>query len=123
MATKRKYAVLGASGNIGGALCEKLLQEGHQVLGIARSSDRLKNLTQQGGQAYGAPFTDATALAKIFEGVDAAFVMIPPNMAASDYRHFQEEVGQAVARALTSAGIKHVVNLSSLGGHLRAKTG
>src|SRR4030095_11697507 len=123
MATKRKYAVLGASGHIGRVLSEKLLDEGHEVRGVARSVDHLKNLTQKGGKAYAAPVTDAAALAKAFEGVDGVFTMIPPDMMSPDYRHFQEQAGEAIAQALGLAGVKHALNLSSIGGHLRTQTG
>jgi uncharacterized protein YbjT (DUF2867 family) len=123
MNKKRTYAVLGASGHIGYVLSEKLLSEGHEVRGVARSSDHLKNLVQKGGKPYAAAFTDAAALAKGLEGVDGAFTMIPPDMMGSDYRHFQKEAGEAIVQALQKTSVKHVVNLSSVGGHLSEKTG
>ncbi len=123
MATQKKYAVMGASGHIGGVLSEKLLEKGHEVRAIARSIDHLKNLMKKGGKPFAVPFTNAGGLAKAFEGVDGVFVMIPPDMMGPDLRNFQEEVGVAIVESLRKTAVKFVVNLSSVGAHLHEKTG
>ncbi len=120
---KKKYTILGASGHIGGVVSERLLEAGHEVRVVARSTEHLKKLIQKGGIPSPAFFTDAGALSKTFENVDAVFTIIPPDMMGTDYRGFQKEVGEATTQALRNTGISHVVNLSSIGAHLPEKTG
>lgn len=123
MAAKRKYTVLGASGHIGGVLSQKLLQEGHEVRVVARSVDHLNELAKKGGTPLAAQFTDAAALTKAFDGVDAVFTLIPPDMTGPDYPGFQKQCGEAISQAIQFSGVKHAVFLSSVGAHLSEKTG
>ncbi len=53
-----------------------------------------------------------------YQGADAVFAMIPPNFVSTDYRAFQNEVAQSHMAAVKDAGVKNLVALSSIGGHL-----
>jgi hypothetical protein len=49
--------------------------------------------------------------------------MMPPNIASPDFRAFQDRVTDAIAAALKSAGVSHLVTLSSIGADKPEKTG
>jgi uncharacterized protein YbjT (DUF2867 family) len=49
--------------------------------------------------------------------------MVPPNWGVSNYREYIAETGKNYLEAIKAAGVKHVVNLSSIGAHLSSGTG
>jgi uncharacterized protein YbjT (DUF2867 family) len=117
------YTVLGATGNTGSIVAERLLAKGEKVRVVGRSADRLQTLTSRGAEPFAGDITDAGFLNRAFTGVQAAYVMVPPNMNSTDYRAYQEKVSDAVARALEKAHVGHVVALSSIGADKPDNTG
>jgi uncharacterized protein YbjT (DUF2867 family) len=57
-------------------------------------------------------------LRRAFDGADAAYLMIPMDIAALDYTAMQLSHARAMADALKGSSVKHVVTLSSIGAHL-----
>ena len=57
-------------------------------------------------------------MGRAFAGAAAVFIMIPPEPAAPDQRAYQNTVSQACASAIVAAGVRRVVNLSSVGAQL-----
>ena len=117
------FAITGATGNTGGVIAEKLLAQGEKVRVIGRDSDRLARFVQKGAEAFPADVTDAAALSRAFDGANAVYAMVPPNMATADPRGFQERVSDALASALGHACVTHAVVLSSVGADKAEKTG
>ena len=117
------YAVIGATGHTGKIVAQRLLDEGKHVRAIGRDERRLEPLKIAGAEPVVCDLTDAAALSRAFAGVKAAYVMIPPNMVAKDYRAFQDRVTDAVSSALSAAGVEYAVTLSSYGADKDAKTG
>ncbi|HXX71307.1 MAG TPA: NmrA family NAD(P)-binding protein [Candidatus Acidoferrum sp.] len=117
------YVVTGASGHTGRVVAERLLAKQKRVRLIGRSAERLEPLTRQGAEAAIADLTDERSLADAFSGAEAAYVMLPPDLEATDYRAFQDRVSDALAAALRKTGVKHVVSLSSFGADKLAGTG
>lgn len=120
---KEVYVVTGATGNIGRVLAEKLLAAGCRVRVIGRSEERLRSLTEKGAKSLVGSLDDADFLTRAFRDARVVFTMIPPNLTAEDFRSYQNLVGEAMAAAIERAGVTHVVNLSSMGGHLAEGTG
>lgn len=83
------YTILGAAGNTGSIISEKLLARGEKVRVVGRSAKRLEPFAQKGAEAFVAEATDAEALTKAFAGAKAVYVLIPPNATASDVRAYQ----------------------------------
>ena len=117
------FALTGATGNIGSVLTETLLSRGYQIRAIGRSRERLQPLVDKGAEALLGSLEDAEFLTRAFTGANAVFAMIPPNLTASDLRAYQNQIGEALATAIKNAGVKQVVNLSSIAGHLDEGTG
>ncbi len=116
-------AIMGATGNTGKVVAEKLLAAGRQVRVIGRDASRLEPLVKSGAQAVVGDVTDAAALARAFTGAKAVYVMIPPNLAVADVRAFQEQVSNAAAAAIEEARVEYAVLLSSIGADKAERTG
>src|ERR1700737_1299891 len=117
------YVVIGATGNTGKVVAEKLLEKGEKVRVVGRDAKRLERFTQKGAEAFAADVTDAGALTKAFTGAKAVYAMIPPNIASPDVRAYEEQVGTALATAIEKNGVKDAVVLSSFGADKPNKTG
>ncbi|MGH7208397.1 MAG: NmrA family NAD(P)-binding protein [Nitrospiraceae bacterium] len=119
----RTYAIMGATGHVGKVVAERLLRAGHQVHVMGRSVDRLKGLVGQGAISHAGAFDDVDVLTRAFRGVNGVFAMIPPDYTTGNFLAYQDRVGSAIARAVQTAGVPSLVNLSSIGAHLSEKTG
>ncbi len=117
------FAITGATGNIGSKAAGILLERGEKVRVIGRDAAGLRKFVLRGAEAAAGDLKDTPFLTRAFSGVDAIFAMIPPNYTAADFRVYQNEVGASIADAITRAGVKYVVNLSSQGAELPAGTG
>lgn len=113
-----KYVVTGAAGHISKPLTEKLLQAGHAVTVIGRNAENLKPLTDKGAKAAVGSIEDVAFLTETFKGADAVYTMVPPTMTPSDWKAYIGQIGANYAEAIKAAGVKYVVNLSSIGAHL-----
>jgi uncharacterized protein YbjT (DUF2867 family) len=113
-----KYIITGGAGNISKPLALALLEAGKDVTVIGRSAENLKALTDKGAKAAIGSVEDVEFLRATFKGADAVYTMIPPNHNPTDWKAYIGQIGQNFADALHSSGVKHVVNLSSIGAHL-----
>ncbi|WP_223651138.1 SDR family oxidoreductase [Hymenobacter psoromatis] len=66
-----KVFVTGASGFIGSALIPELLKAGHQVLGLARSEESAKKLTEAGAEVHRGALDDLDSLTSGAKAADA----------------------------------------------------
>jgi uncharacterized protein YbjT (DUF2867 family) len=114
---------MGATGNIGSKLADRLLAENLHVKVIGRSEDRLQPFVDKGATAVAGDAANSDFLSKAFDESNAVFVMIPPDYTAQDFRQYQNAIGRQIATAIEKSGVRHVVNLSSHGAHLSDKTG
>ena len=110
-----KYLIIGATGNTGKAAAEELLKQKLAVRVMGRSADKLAALAAHGAEVFVGDVTDAKAVKGAFTGIDAAYVMIPPNLGASDFRKYQDEVTDCMCDAVATSGTKYIVSLSSVG--------
>jgi uncharacterized protein YbjT (DUF2867 family) len=115
--------VFGASGNTGGVAAARLLKSGQKVRVVGRQREKLAALTQAGGESCVGNVEDAGFVKEALAGAEAAYVLIPPNMAVDDFRAYQMRVVDALASGVEAAGLRHVVLLSSIGAHHSEGTG
>jgi nucleoside-diphosphate-sugar epimerase len=112
----RPVLVTGATGFIGGRLCERLATgEGARVMGVGRSVDRARELEDDGVELVAADLLDTDRFPGLLEGRDIVF-----HAAAS----FSQDVEQAGAlnvtatgelvRAAGAAGVRRFVLVSSV---------
>jgi uncharacterized protein YbjT (DUF2867 family) len=117
------YVILGATGNTGSVVARKLLDGGKKVRVVGRDSKKLAPYVSRGAEAFAADVLDTDALSRAFAGAEAVYVLIPPDVKSPKYREHQEEVTDSLAKALKTAGVTHVVTLSSYGADKPEKTG
>ena len=115
--------ILGATGNVGGKIADLLIKKGEPVRLVARSANRLQQLTGNRAVAFAGDANNTEFLLKVFKDVDAVFTLIPPNPNVTDFMKYADKIGESIALALEIAKVKHVVNLSSTGAELPEGTG
>lgn len=117
------YVILGATGRIGSVIANTLLAKGEKVRVVGRSSGKLQPFVDKGAVPFPADVRDAGAVSKAFSGARAAFLMVPPDPTAQDYRAQSEQTSDALASAVQESGLKYAVNLSSIGAQVESGTG
>ncbi len=113
-----KYVIAGGAGHISKPLTEKLLAAGHTVTIIGRNAENLKELVAKGAKAAIGSVEDVKFLTETFKGADVVYTMVPPNFAPADWKTWIGQIGTNYANAIKDAGVKYVVNLSSVGAHV-----
>jgi NAD(P)H dehydrogenase (quinone) len=107
------YAVMGITGNVGGAIANTLLKHGKQVRGIVRDEAKAQAWKDRGVELVVANYDDS--LIASFSGVEGIFAMIPPNMAPEP--GFPDSTARiaAIKKAVVAAKPSRAVFLSSIG--------
>ena len=114
--------IMGATGNTGKKITEKLLR-GERVRAQGRTESKLAELQTAGAEVLAGDTNDAAFLTKGFRGADAVYTLLPTDPSSPDYRAVQDRQGEAIVKAVRDSGVKYVVALSSLGGELSEGTG
>lgn len=120
---KKKIVILGATGTIGSKISENLINEGHQVTLIARHTEKLEKYRSLGAEIIAADITDVETLTSAFAIADSAFILLPDNAKAENTRTYQRKVTSKLIEAIEKSGIKHIVNMSSVGSHMHEGNG
>ena len=109
------FFIAGITGHVGGAAAKQLLAQGHKVRSLVRNPEKAAAWAEQGVELHQGDWTDPAALTAALEGVEAAFVMVPPNIAPQPGFPESKAVIAAVGKALRQAQTRRVVALSSIG--------
>src|SRR5260221_5573637 len=118
------YVITGSLGNISKPVVQKLKASGHSVTVITSNPGKAKDIEALGATAAVGSVEDRNFLKKAFAGAQAAYLMIPPNMAVTgSWLDFQKRIIINYIEALKTNGIKNVVFLSSIGAHLGKGSG
>ena len=116
------YAIAGANGDIGQIVANTLLDHGHQVRVVGRHAEKLEPLSHaRPGVCRHARRLDL--LTRAFSGADAVYVLLPGSYGEADFRAYQNRLGEVIATAICAAGVRYVVNLSSVGVDQPERTG
>jgi uncharacterized protein YbjT (DUF2867 family) len=102
---KKSFVVTGSTSAVGSVIVKRLIPMGKEVRGISRSE--------------GTSMDDPIALNEAFSGADGAFIMIPFDMQALDLHKREIEIGERLADAIRSTGVKRIVLLSGLSAPIR----
>ena len=111
------FVVAGASGNTGSIVAETLLAHREGVRVLVRKDAEAAPWTARGAEAAVVDLRDALALAGALRGAQGAYLLIPPNFTAPNYRAFQTDVTRSLAAAAAESRIPHVVFLSAFAAH------
>lgn len=117
------YVLLGALGNINRPLVSRLVNAGHNVSVISSNPERSAAISAAGARPVIGKIEDLSFLTTGFTGADAVYTMVPPHYTAPDWKQYIHQMGKNLAAAIGAAGVKKVVNLSSIGAHMSAGCG
>ena len=113
-----KIVVTGSLGHISKSIVEKLVAAKHEVVVVSSKPDKVAAIEALGATAAIGSVEDVNFLTKTFKGADAVYTMVPPTYTATDWKAYIAKIGKNYADAIHAAGVKHVVNLSSMGAHM-----
>jgi NAD(P)H dehydrogenase (quinone) len=109
------FAIMGVTGQVGGATAGALLATGQKVRAIVRNPEKAAEWKQRGAEIAIADYDDSAALAAAFQGVAGVFIMIPPNFTpAPGFPEAQKNLA-TLQTALLQAKPPKIVCLSSIG--------
>lgn len=110
-------AVAGATGYIGGKLCERLREQGLEVRALARKPDRAAELGAIGCEVVEADVLEEATLGPALAGVEVAYYLVHSMGRGSDgnFAARDKEGAANFAAAAAAAGVGRVVYLGGLG--------
>ncbi len=109
------FLIAGITGNVGGAAARHLLAAGHTARALVRDPQKAAHWAAQGVELRQGEFTDTAALASALEGVEGAYLMMPPYRVLSPGYPEPKAVAASFAEALTQSPPPRLVLLSSFG--------
>jgi uncharacterized protein YbjT (DUF2867 family) len=113
-----KIIVTGSLGHISKPLVEKLIAAKHNVTVISSNADRKSEIESLGATAAIGSVSELAFVTQVFKGADAVYTMVPPTYTAADWKQHIAGIGNIYAQAIAAAGVRNVVNLSSMGAHM-----
>lgn len=117
------FLVTGITGQTGAAAARTLLDAGHAVRALVRSPEKARAWAARGVSLVAGDVTSADDLARAMEGVAGAYVLAPPDYAASGFVERAGRIARATRAAAEATGLPRLVFLSSEGAHLPEGTG
>jgi uncharacterized protein YbjT (DUF2867 family) len=112
-----KFVVTGSAGHVSKPLTERLLEKGHQVTVITRNAANVAALVDRGATAAVGDLQDVAFLTSTFAGADGVYLMLPPLWDSDDQKVQSTRIAEGFAQAITTAGVRQAVFLSSYGAH------
>ena len=109
------FAITGITGQVGGQVADELLAAGKPVRAVLRDKAKAWSWIERGCEAAIAAMDDAGALAAAFDGVEAAFVLLPPVFDPTPGFVESRRNIAAISAALRAARVPRVVVLSTIG--------
>jgi uncharacterized protein YbjT (DUF2867 family) len=111
-------AVAGATGYIGGLLCQHLRASGEEVRALARHPERAGDLAQLGCDVIPADVLDRSSLDKALAGVDVAYYLVHSMGRGAEDGDFASRDRRGAgnfAAAAAAGGVRRIVYLGGLG--------
>jgi uncharacterized protein YbjT (DUF2867 family) len=109
------YAVVGITGQVGGAVARKLLTDKRRVRAVLRDANRGLPWAVRGCEMVRADLHDAASLTAAFKGVEGVFAMLPPIFDPSPGFPEARALIASLRSALAAASPPKVVCLSTVG--------
>jgi len=117
------FAIVGATGNTGHIIAERLLAAGQPVRAIGRSKEHLDTLVNKGAEAFVGNIQDPEFATRAFSGARAVYAMLPPDFTAKTLRETQNRTSDSISTGLAQSGVSHAVCLSSVGADKSERVG
>ena len=109
------YAIMGITGQVGGAVAENLLKQGHKVRAVLRDAVKARDWSARGCEIALATIENAAALAAAFRGAEGVFVLVPPNFDPLPEFPEAQVIAKTLRAVLVQANPARTVYLSTIG--------
>jgi len=113
-----KYVITGSLGHISKPVAENLIAKGHEVTIITSNYRNEQAIKALGAKPAVGFVDDVKFLNETFKDNDVVYTMVPPKWDAENWKEWIAGIGKNYAISIKDAGIKYVVNLSSVGAHM-----
>jgi len=118
------FAITGAFGQTGSALCEALHAANQKIRLLVRRDDAQADVWRaRGAEIVVIDLTDTVSLANALTGVEGAYLMNPPAYMHSDLFAQAHTIQKSLIDAANKAAVPHIVALSSVGAQQAQGTG
>jgi uncharacterized protein YbjT (DUF2867 family) len=111
------HIITGATGHIGSAVAETLLNNEQKVLIITRSEEKGKEWKLKGAEVAIVDVNDSEALHEVFKKGKRLFLLNPPAAPDTDMIEEERRTLHSMLRALQNTNIEKVVAESTYGAH------
>ena len=115
--------ITGATGNTGYVAAQKLLDAGKPVRVVSRKAENVQHFVRQGAEQAIGDLADPAFVQDAFQDATAVYAVIPPKHDAEDFRAYQNQIGENLAKGLEANRVRYAVVLSSFGAHLPEGSG
>lgn len=115
--------ILGASGQVGSAIVDFLIDEGEPVKGVIRDKKKAGKFKEKTAEVSIANYFDAEALKPALKDGDTIFVLTPESPTSEDIMGDTRKLLENYRSAIESSKVKKVVGLSSMGAQHSSGTG
>jgi uncharacterized protein YbjT (DUF2867 family) len=117
------FVIAGVTGHVGSVVAEKLLAKGQKIKVIVRDSGKGAAWSKKGAEVAVGALDDPAFVAGALRGATGFFTLLPPDYRATDFFGSQKKMADAIAGAVKTSGVAHVVMLSSVGADQPSGTG
>jgi uncharacterized protein YbjT (DUF2867 family) len=117
------FAVAGATGHTGSAAARHLLDSGQPLRVIVRRPEQGAAWAARGAEVAVASLDDAESLGEALKGIEAAYLLLPPQYTHPHVLEAQAATADAIAQAIRTSSAERLVFLSSLGAERESGTG
>jgi uncharacterized protein YbjT (DUF2867 family) len=111
------HIITGATGHIGSAVADTLINHGQKVLIITRSEEKGEEWKQKGAEVAIVDVNDSEALHEVFKKGKRLFLLNPPAAPDTDVIAEERKTLRSMLNALRNTGIEKVVAESTYGAH------
>ena len=118
-----RFVVLGATGHIGSAVVQSLVEAGESAIAIVRSREHAHRIAGPSVEIRIVDAMDSEGLHKIFREAKRAFLLNPPADPSFDTDAREMATAKSIANAVNGSGLEKVVVVSTYGAQLGEKIG
>ena len=105
---------MGAAGNVGRKVTDQLLRQGEDVR-VFEHDRKLEEFRERGAEVVRGTAINVEDLKRLFKDTTAALVLLPENLADTQFVANRSEMSRSIADALRETRVSHVVALSTVG--------
>ena len=105
--------VMGAAGNVGSKVSDRLLGEGQPVR-VLEHRRSLEELGRRGAEVVTGDLADAGTLGVLLKDAEAVLVVLPDVVTDPEFTATRSRMSQVLVDAIAGSGVRHVVTLSTV---------